>query len=140
MVRVWRMRCEHAAKVSRLAKFLFTGKVTMVSRFVNRTTFHIKVVFFASILTSSFVLRWLHSLFMKNYRKTSQRGMYCYWILSLAQVRFYSWLIIIFCFLSFSSIVWFTYRLWAELGWYLCTRWKILGLSSWSWVIPCVLT
>ncbi|KAG4214008.1 hypothetical protein ERO13_A01G094500v2 [Gossypium hirsutum] len=53
VVRVWRMRCEHAAKVSRLAKFLFTGKVTMVS-----------------------------SLFMKNYRKTSQRGMYCYWILS----------------------------------------------------------
>ncbi|KAG8502877.1 hypothetical protein CXB51_000692 [Gossypium anomalum] len=34
VVRVWRMRCEHAAKVSRLAKFLFTGKVTMVSRFL----------------------------------------------------------------------------------------------------------
>lgn len=32
VVRVWRMRCEHAARVSRLGRSLFTEKVTMVSR------------------------------------------------------------------------------------------------------------
>ncbi|XP_052482612.1 uridine kinase-like protein 4 isoform X4 [Gossypium raimondii] len=57
VVRVWRMLCEHVAKGSRLARFLFIGKV--------RTT--------------------VSSLFMKNYHKTSQKGMCCYWILFSAR-------------------------------------------------------
>jgi hypothetical protein len=32
--KAWKMLCEHAAKVSKLVKFLSIEKVTMVSRFV----------------------------------------------------------------------------------------------------------
>jgi uracil phosphoribosyltransferase len=42
VVRVWRMLYEHVVKASRLGRFLFIGKVTMVSRFVKASLFVFK--------------------------------------------------------------------------------------------------
>jgi hypothetical protein len=44
VARVWRMLYEHVVKASRLGRFLFIGKVTMVSRFVKALLFVFKRV------------------------------------------------------------------------------------------------